>query len=1249
MRLEAFNRAIWLVVLLGITAGIILFGLVNAEVRWPVNLSDSISDGLLVVAVLAWLWVILRKGDGLRPITIPLLLGGSLLFLGTVSDVLGDFFFHLPKLVKSYHYLAGGLILAGAALITAGLARWIAHTRRGAETIARLHEETQRRNEELAALNGIAATVSRSLDLNEILNSALDKVLEVMQIEAGEILLLDERSKELAICAHRGFSQEHIEGGDRIKLGEGMMGQVARSGKPMIVENVAGDPRLTRMADGRGELRSAVVVPLRAKGEMLGVMGIVSRDYRRFTPQDVQLLTSIGNQIGVAIENARLFESERKKATELEAVNQVAREIVSILDLDRLLPDVTGLINQTFGYYHVAIMLVDPTSDDLVFKVAAGGYEGRTPLGMRQKKKEGLIGWAAYLGETILVNDVSLDPRFIPAYLPETRSELDIPLKIGDRVIGVLDVQSKELNAFTEDDKRILETLADQVAVAIENAQLYEERKAQSERISALYRIDQALISTIDLERTLQLVMKEMSAAIGVNRCSLWLLDENSQAVVGTADFQPEIEKAPSIIGMKLWLSDEPMLEKVLTEGQPIVVNDVHDPAWTHLMNKEYIETFRIKSFLVVPLESKGQRKGIIVLDDSREHHSFTPDEVAMAVSAARQASIAIENARLFEETKQQLQELAMLYQVSVGIIGTLDLDEVLQLVVDSAIQAIPAAEKGALFLLDGNGNELVIRAARGYSSEVVQKVRLKVGEGYAGWAVQESQPLIVDNPEADPRAKVFSDLEEVMAIKSALVVPLEVKGQVIGALTLDNVTSYGAFNVGNLQTLSTFASQAAIAIENAELYQDQRAHAERLEEEVAARTAEIQRKQEQTEAILNSVADGLIVTDAQGRVVLANPVAEALLGFSLADLLGQRIQATTAYPHLRRLVRALTSQAAETTTVELELPRPEQPGLPPCWEQFQCLQQECPAYGNEASPCWMVPQTLCRNGHAKGLEDMMGETCPACERYQQAEKVILEAHVARILDERGEVTGTVTVLRDITRLRELDRLKSRFVSNVSHELRTPIATIKLYASLMRQAPPEKLKEHLDVLAREAERQARLVEDILQVSRIDAGRLRMNPQPTALNGLTEVAVVSHQALAQNRGLSLEHRPTQPGPVALVDTERLMQVLNNLVENAVRYTPEGGKVVVSTGKEEAEGQVWATVTVTDTGIGIPEEELPHIFDRFFRGKEPRRMQVPGSGLGLAIVKEIVELHGGRVTVESQVGVGSTFTVWLPLAD
>jgi two-component system sensor histidine kinase BaeS len=201
------------------------------------------------------------------------------------------------------------------------------------------------------------------------------------------------------------------------------------------------------------------------------------------------------------------------------------------------------------------------------------------------------------------------------------------------------------------------------------------------------------------------------------------------------------------------------------------------------------------------------------------------------------------------------------------------------------------------------------------------------------------------------------------------------------------------------------------------------------------------------------------------------------------------------------------------------------------------------------------------------------------------------------------------------------------------------------------QKQPERWREYLEPLAQEAEHQADLVEDILEISRVDAGRLEISPKRTNLDELFEMGVASSRPRAQEKGLRLtyESREAAPGPVSMVDPQRMTQVLDNLINNAIRYTRRGGTIAVSTGIRESKGREWATLTVTDTGMGIPEDELPHVFERFFRGEKPRTLQISGTGLGLAIVKEIVELHGGRVTVESEVGEGSSFTVWLPLAE
>ena len=254
-----------------------------------------------------------------------------------------------------------------------------------------------------------------------------------------------------------------------------------------------------------------------------------------------------------------------------------------------------------------------------------------------------------------------------------------------------------------------------------------------------------------------------------------------------------------------------------------------------------------------------------------------------------------------------------------------------------------------------------------------------------------------------------------------------------------------------------------------------------------------------------------------------------------------------------------------------------------------------------------------------------------------------------RVIQRTAELSQREAALEAANaKLTELDRMKSQFVSNVSHELRTPITTIKLYASLLRRGPPERRDQFLDALEQEANRQAHLIEEILQVSRIDSGRLDLHYAPYALNDLAEASVVSREPLAAEKGVTLACKPLKPGPTVSVDRVRTLQVIDNLVENALWYTPTGGQVSVATGTAEADGQIWATLSVTDTGMGIPKDELPRIFERFFRGEQPREMQLPGTGLGLAIVKDIVDLHGWRVTVESQVGGGSTFTVWIPLA-
>jgi signal transduction histidine kinase len=256
-----------------------------------------------------------------------------------------------------------------------------------------------------------------------------------------------------------------------------------------------------------------------------------------------------------------------------------------------------------------------------------------------------------------------------------------------------------------------------------------------------------------------------------------------------------------------------------------------------------------------------------------------------------------------------------------------------------------------------------------------------------------------------------------------------------------------------------------------------------------------------------------------------------------------------------------------------------------------------------------------------------------------------LELQAAPIISTELKQGAAVVVMHDVTHLQAVNRMKSQFVSNISHELRTPLTTIKLYTQMMIQKP-NKQRDYAALIEEEVNHQISLVEQILQISQLDAGRLEITPQPTPVNELAEIAIGNHDVLAENKRLKLVYQPCSQNPIALVDPRHAIVVVNNLLRNAIQYTGDGGEIRVSTSEQETANRRWATITVEDNGMGIPKDELPQIFERFYRGDRPRTMQISGNGLGLAIVKEIVELHGGQVTVRSQVKKGSAFTVWFP---
>lgn len=336
----------------------------------------------------------------------------------------------------------------------------------------------------LQTLFELGREVTSVLDLDELLAKIPQLIARLMPFTAFSVYLLDERRQELRIAYAVGYPEEKVKT-MRLKVGEGVVGAAVEQGRPILVDDVREDPRwVGPVLDAVSQL----AVPLRRKGRVIGALNLLSDKRAAFNARDEAVLRQFGAHVAVAIENARLFESERQYVAMMETLAEIGREMASILDLDALLARIAGLTKRLIDYRTFGILLLNEDTQELEMKLAV--RYGDDAAVKRVKLGQGLVGWSALHREPVLVSDVSTDPRYIPA-VKDVRSELVIPMLAKDRCIGVFDLESPELDAFTKEHAELLTLLASQAAVAIENARLYEEIRRNEERIEKELRFAQ--------------------------------------------------------------------------------------------------------------------------------------------------------------------------------------------------------------------------------------------------------------------------------------------------------------------------------------------------------------------------------------------------------------------------------------------------------------------------------------------------------------------------------------------------------------------------------------------------------------------------------------------------------------------------------------------------------------------------------------------------------------------------------------
>ncbi|MCP5094602.1 MAG: GAF domain-containing protein [Chloroflexi bacterium] len=776
-----------------------------------------------------------------------------------------------------------------------------------------------------------------------------------------------------------------------------------------------------------------------------------------------------------------------------------------------------------------------------------------------------------------------------------------MPLVLSEETYGFIHIvkhgQEKQIG---NRDLQLLAALSNQASSALETALIFEDTYEREQFYNALGNVNMAINSTLDSQAVLDLICNEGVRIFDVDGAYIWQL---SQAhFVGSA---AKGEGVAEFLDSRVSLTQTTTFVSQLAEqGQVMYFNNL--PTVTDVTVK-LPGANQIKSILGVPLEEDGKLIGLLILVDKQNPIRFTNKDISWASLFGVQVAIALQNANLFAELRgfneqldsrvaertralnEESNRVKILLRVTTELSASLDQDRVFTRAL-SLVNEVVNAVQGVILLINHESDELLFRAALGEGSKSISPKGLPSGlhrnEGLAGWMIDNRSAVIVNDTNTDPR---WVDLQASQGHRSVLGVPLISNEEVIGVMMLFH-SEQNAFTMQQLDLVEAAAIQVANAINNASLYQLIFDQADQLG--TMLRSEIIQKAN--LKAILESIADGVIVADSKSKIDLVNVPASAILDIPREQLIGRSINELLGlYGHIEK---------SWINTID----------------------------------------------HWADNADRIEQGIFLADRLEIEDKV-LSVHLSPVLSDR-QFYGTVSIFRDITKEVELDKLKSEFVSTVSHELRTPMTSIKGYADLMLMGAAGELSEpqskYLKVIKNNADRLHMLVNDLLNISRIETGKTTLDLRPLDVPQIIEQIVDGHlNGRIQHQGKKLKVRTEMSPSLPLVNADhaRVTQIVTNLLDNAFNYTAENGEICISA---EANGN-YVFIAVEDTGIGISEDNLAKIFDRFYRAEDENVQKIPGTGLGLAIVQSLIEMHGGLLTVTSELGRGSKFMFNLPV--
>lgn len=1026
----------------------------------------------------------------------------------------------------------------------------------------------KRRVEELSTLSEVSQAMRTSLNLEAILHTIYLQVAHLLQIRNFYVALFDPDDERLSYpLAIRDGERDSWP--DR-PLADRLTDRVIQTGEPILI---AGNAPQALREMGLPEIRNAPAswmgVPLQTPSRVLGCIGVFYQEGEtNLTAADRDLLTTLAGQASVAIENALLYQQTRRRAKALASLNEITTQMSSSLDPEQTLHLVAHSLTRAVGGEKAAIYLTSEDGQQLDLAQSTG-----LPAGFRKARRslpltdEDLT--RAYHERRPVVVTPLAQGRPAESWQQQLISEgisrtVDVPMTTPAGPIGLVTVFFAGGAKVDPEQLELLETFVAQSAIAVANARAHaatdQALERQVRQLSRLEGIGREMLSTLDPAELFEAILDSAMAATGSRIGHLIVaLEGGDRGRLAASRGYPTGAELPDD-GSYLVPAAFGLGGKALESGQTLNVRDVR-------MEPEHIDWSggSTRSLLSVPLGRWGRSIGAITVE-GEETDAFSEEEVRFLSQVAAYAAVAITNAELYQQLEDNLREQSLLYQASAQIATSMDVDAVAMAVADSLVLALEAGEVAVLKYVQGEPPlQILAKADR-------SGVELRPGSRLGDGRIRElAQCLEQGMPRRFQRNKGGETT-------SALAIPLQVGADSIGVLEVTQDAGQ-PFTEAEIRTAQTIASQAAIALQNTELFR------------------RIQASHDRLIAVLNSTREAILMVDEEGRSLFANQQFETIVGVDEASIIGARL----FHEH---------GEIAQKLGFQRRPPMTERGELAAVFDRLP----------NE--------QTL---------------------YIDQPQERVLQRLVEPVQDAEGGRIGWLLILRDITEERELAETRDQLTEMIVHDLRGPLTTIRgSLALLARTLSAEDLSETtaqaLKVSERSVSQMLGLVNSLLDLARLEGDPLEINRTGVHVAELCQQLAESHIPEANDAGLILETDIRDGLPTIQADEEKLRRVLANLLDNALKFTPEGGRIVLAASCSD--GSI--LLTVADTGPGVPAEMRERIFDRFAQlpSVDSRRR---GTGLGLAFAKLAVEAHGGKIWVEDSSQGGSAFWIELPLAQ